>query len=129
VCSRLIDVRHNKLTVMRKVGVAARVPQVRDRKTNIGKGIAFIEFKTKAAAAAAMRLSEPKLNGRPLRISFLKQPKAGASAAAAATAATDLKPGKFTAPLGRLWSWCSCFSSFCTLLPCVAIPHVCRNEL
>lgn len=69
---------------------------MRDRKTNIGKGIAFVEFKTKAAAASAMRLSEPKLNGRPLRISFLKQPKAGASAAAAA-AAEDAKPGKFAA--------------------------------
>lgn len=56
--------------------------QVRGRRTNIGKGIAFVEFKSKAAAAAAMRLAEPKLHGRPLRITFLKQPKASAVAGA-----------------------------------------------
>lgn len=73
---------------MKRYGTCSRLTpcvvavQVRDRQTNIGKGIAFVEFKTKAAAAAAMRLAEPKLHGRPLRISFLKQPKASAIAAA-----------------------------------------------
>jgi RNA recognition motif. (a.k.a. RRM, RBD, or RNP domain) len=74
---------------MPSIGWAPDLPnlvQVRDRQTNIGKGIAFVEFKTKAAAAAALRLAEPKLHGRPLRITFLKQPKASAVAAAAAEA-------------------------------------------
>jgi RNA recognition motif-containing protein len=67
--------------------------QVRDRQTNIGKGIAFVEFKTKAAAAAALRLAEPKLHGRSLRITFLKQPKASAVAAAAAEVVAAAKQG------------------------------------
>jgi RNA recognition motif-containing protein len=70
--------------------------QVRDRQTNIGKGVAFVEFKTKAAAAAALRLAEPKLHGRPLRITFLKQPKASAAAAAMVEKSPATKPGTRT---------------------------------
>ncbi len=55
-------------------------PQVRDSRTNIGKGIAFVEFNSKSAAAAALRLKDVKLEGRPLRISFLKTPKPGSAA-------------------------------------------------
>ena len=55
-------------------------PQVRDSKTNIGRGIAFVEFNSKSAAAAALRLKDVKLQGRPLRISFLKTPKPGSGA-------------------------------------------------
>ena len=43
-----------------------------------------MEFASKAAAAAALRLSEPQLGGRTLRLTFLKQPKAAPAAASAA---------------------------------------------
>ena len=41
---------------------------VRDAATSVGKGIAFVEFRTKAAAQLALGLDGQKLDGRPLRI-------------------------------------------------------------
>lgn len=85
---------------------------VRDSKTNIGKGIAFVEFNSKGAAAAAMRLKDLKLDGRPLRISFLKTPKAGAAAPAhhAKTPGSNLAKNRIqkreqTIPDGKKKPW------------------------
>lgn len=53
-------------SVLRDSVEAVRV--VRDQKTNIGKGFAFVLFKTKAAARAALDMNEHKFNKRKLRI-------------------------------------------------------------
>ncbi|GIL50273.1 hypothetical protein Vafri_6482, partial [Volvox africanus] len=55
---------------------------VRDRAYNVGKGFAFILFKTKAAARAALSLDGQILRNRPLRVT-----RASRQAAAAGTAA------------------------------------------
>lgn len=51
---------------------------MRDRNTNMCIGVAYVMFKTKAAAHAALQLNGTALNNRPLRISRInKQPAAG----------------------------------------------------
>lgn len=56
---------------------------VRDPNTNMGIGVAYVLFKTKAAARAALELHGTALNKRLMRISRVnKQPAAGKPAAA-----------------------------------------------
>ena len=50
-------------------GRVEAVRVVRDAKTNIGKGFAFVLFRTKAAARAALALDGTKVAGRPMRVS------------------------------------------------------------
>ena len=58
---------------------------VRDAKTNVGKGIAFVEFTGRPAARMAMAADGRVLRGREIRVTRVA--KSGAAAAAAADAA------------------------------------------
>jgi nucleolar protein 12 len=41
---------------------------VRDRKTNVGKGFAYVSFADKAAVGLALKLDGTQLEGRPIRV-------------------------------------------------------------
>ncbi|PRT54707.1 Nucleolar protein 12 [Wickerhamiella sorbophila] len=46
---------------------------VRDNKTNVGKGFAYVQFKDSAAIPAALMMNERELGGRKLRVTHSKQ--------------------------------------------------------
>lgn len=53
---------------------------VRDPETNLGKGIAYVLFKTKAAARAALQLDEQKLGKRAMRVTRVNRRASPAAA-------------------------------------------------
>jgi RNA recognition motif-containing protein len=54
-------------------GAVTAVRVVRDAKSNIGKGFAFVQFRSKPAARAALALEGRALRGRPLRVTRVSQ--------------------------------------------------------
>lgn len=63
---------------------------IRDPNTNMGIGVGYVMFKTKAAACAALELNGTTLNKRKLRISRInKQPSAGGKGPAGARGPRD----------------------------------------
>eukprot|EP00879_Flechtneria_rotunda_P015495 GHRR01016205.1.p1 GENE.GHRR01016205.1~~GHRR01016205.1.p1 ORF type:complete len:211 (+),score=80.94 GHRR01016205.1:818-1450(+) len=76
-------------------GAVEAVRIVRDPKTNIGKGIAYVLFNTKAAARAALQLDGHKLDKRSMRVSRVdNRASSGSSAAAAQAGKLGLKGSK-----------------------------------
>lgn len=61
-------------------GQVEGVRVVRDRATSVGKGFAFVLFKTQAAARSALSLNGEKFNGRPLRVTRASKDAAAAAA-------------------------------------------------
>lgn len=64
---------------------------VRDPRTNIGKGIAYVLFKTKAAARAALQLDGQQLGKRAMRVSRVDRNKSTSKSSAAAGLAAGQK--------------------------------------
>ncbi|KAL6769968.1 hypothetical protein ACKKBG_A33070 [Auxenochlorella protothecoides x Auxenochlorella symbiontica] len=64
-----------------RTGIEA-VRVVRDRKTTLGKGIAFILYKTRSAARSAVLLDGHELGGRKIRVTRVKASAVGAGASA-----------------------------------------------
>eukprot|EP00899_Mesostigma_viride_P015578 jgi/Mesvir1/24020/Mv10762-RA.1 len=64
-------------------GAIEAIRVVRDRKTNMGKGIAYVLFKDKNAVTEALQMSKQTLKSREIRIS---RPKRSATSVAAAPA-------------------------------------------
>ncbi|BDA45860.1 probable nucleolar protein 12 at C-terminar half [Coccomyxa sp. Obi] len=68
-------------------GSVTAVRVVRDAKTSVGKGIAFVEFSGRPAARMAMSADGRVLRGRPIRVTRVAKSGAAAAAAAEASAA------------------------------------------
>ncbi|CAL8470540.1 g10082 [Coccomyxa elongata] len=68
-------------------GDVTAVRVVRDAKTSVGKGIAFVEFSGRPAARMAMSADGRVLRGRPIRVTRVAKSGAAAAAAAEASAA------------------------------------------
>ncbi|KAJ3109201.1 Nucleolar protein 12 [Phlyctochytrium planicorne] len=59
-----------------KIGDIENVRVVRDRKTNVGKGFAYVQFKQKESVGLALEYHDTELNGRKMRIQRCAKPKA-----------------------------------------------------
>ena len=53
-------------------GEINRVRIVRDRKTNVGKGFAYVQFKERSCVLLALKLNDTELLGRPIRVTRCK---------------------------------------------------------
>lgn len=82
-------------------GSVEAVRVVRDSHTNLGKGIAYVLFTTKAAARAALQLDGQKLGKRSMRVSRVnRRASATSNSKAAATGAARRLGGRAPAGLG-----------------------------
>ncbi|RKP23502.1 hypothetical protein SYNPS1DRAFT_30751 [Syncephalis pseudoplumigaleata] len=66
-------------------GRIVNVRMVRDRKSNVGKGFAYVQFEDKSAVALAMRLHESKIGTRTIRVQRCLDTRHKNNAAAAAS--------------------------------------------
>ncbi|KAJ3216737.1 Nucleolar protein 12 [Dinochytrium kinnereticum] len=59
-----------------KVGEIENVRVIRDKKTNVGKGFAYVQFKEKTSVTVALEYHDTEVAGRKIRIQRCAKPKA-----------------------------------------------------
>eukprot|EP00897_Mesotaenium_endlicherianum_P003955 jgi/Mesen1/3588/ME000020S03115 len=79
-------------------GAVEAVRAVRDKNNNMGRGVAFVLFKTKEAAKVALAMKDPKLRNRRIRVSRLIVPPTAVAASGKAAPDGGRRPGGKPAP-------------------------------